>query len=369
MIGFASRCVLLVAMAAVLLACQFQSDRLTADPATGLSDVEYAELRAYALGLINDARTEAGLNELVLDDNGAAQSHAADMRAGCTRGHWGTDGLKPYMRYTLAGGEQYSAENVFAIDYCPADADRYAAESPVEQIDYAMGLFMDSPGHRQNILNLHHRKVGIGLTYRRPTIWFVQLFVGDYIEYAAKPKIESGTLSMSGSVRNGADVSGDSLGVTVYYDPPPEPLTRGQLSRTYCYGNGERVARLRPLLETGSSYSEDEVTVEVTLTSKPCPDPYDIPADTPPPMSADAARNNWEQARDASQQVVSREVTFPWITADRWEIDGDTFDITADISDLINRHGSGVYTILLSGTIDGQSAPISEYSIFVAAKR
>lgn len=367
MIGFASRCVLLVAIAGAFLACQPQWDGLTADPATGLSDVEYAELRDYALGLINDARTDAGLNRLVLDDNGAAQFHAVDMRVGCTRGHWGTDGLKPYMRYTRAGGEQYSAENVFAIDFCPADADRFAAESPVEQIDYALGLFMDSPGHRENILNPHHRKVGIGLTYRRPTIWFVQLFVGDYIEYAVKPKIESGTLSMSGSVKNGADVSGDSLSVTVYYGPPPEPLTRGQLSRTYCYGNGERIARLRRPLGSGSSYSEDEITVKVT--SKPCPDPYDIPAEAPPPMSADAARSNWEQARDASREVVGREVTFPWITADQWAIDGDTFNISADISDLINRHGDGVYTILLSGNIDGQRAPISEYSIFVAAKR
>ena len=64
------------------------------------------------------------------------------MTANCTRGHWGTDGMKPYMRYTLAGGEQYSSENVFAIDFCPEDLDNYDLEMPKEQID-----FRDGPLH------------------------------------------------------------------------------------------------------------------------------------------------------------------------------------------------------------------------------
>ena len=67
-------------------------------------------------------------------------------RSHCTRGHWGPDGMKPYMRYTLAGGEQYSAENVFAIDLCPNDPDTYIAESTVAQIDYADGPFSEQPG-------------------------------------------------------------------------------------------------------------------------------------------------------------------------------------------------------------------------------
>ena len=172
--------------------------------------------------------------------------------AHCTRGHWGPDGMKPYMRYTLAGGQQYSAENVFAIDFCPNDPDTYIAESTIAQIDFAMDLFLNSPGHRQNILNPHHRNVGIGISYRRPTIWFVQLFVGDYIEYETKPTIDSGMLTLSGQVKNGADISG-RLSMIIYYDRPPEPLTRGQLSRTYCYTNGLPIAGLRPPLEAGSS--------------------------------------------------------------------------------------------------------------------
>ena len=284
------------------------------------------------------------------------------MRAACTRGHWGPDGMKPYMRYTLAGGEQYSAENVFAIDFCPDDPDQYALEPPTEQIDFAMDLFLNSPGHRQNILNPHHRNVGIGISYRRPTIWFVQLFVGDYIKYETKPTIESGMLTLSGQVKNGADISG-RLSVIIYYDRPPEPLTRGQLSRTYCYTNGLPIAGLRPPLEAGSSYTEDEATMEIN--SKQCPDPYDIDPDAPAPMSSQEARSNWQQVRDLSQVKLSRQLTFPWITAEEWATHGTNFTLNADISRLIDTHGDGVYTIMLWGEINRQRAPISEYSIFI----
>ena len=284
------------------------------------------------------------------------------MRAACTRGHWGPDGMKPYMRYTLAGGEQYSAENVFAIDFCPDDPDTYVAESTIAQIDFAMDLFLNSPGHRQNILNPHHRNVGIGISYRRPTIWFVQLFVGDYIEYETKPTIDSGMLTLSGQVKNGADISG-RLSMIIYYDRPPKPLTRGQLSRTYCYTNGLPIAGLRPPLEAGSSYTEDEATINVN--SKQCPDPYDIDPDAPAPMSSQEARSNWQQVRDLSQAKVSRALTLPWITAEEWTTHGNNFTLTVDISRLIDTHGDGVYTIMFWGEINRQRAPISEYSIFI----
>ena len=172
-----------------------------------------------------------------------------------------------------------------------------------------MDLFLNSPGHRQNILNPHHRNVGIGISYRRPTIWFVQLFVGDYIEYVTKPTIDSGMLTLSGQVKNGADISG-RLSMIIYYDRPLKPLTRGQLSRTYCYTNGLPIAGLRPPLEAGSSYTEDEATINVN--SKQCPDPYDIDPDAPAPMSSQEARSNWQQVRDLSQVKLSRQLTFPW---------------------------------------------------------
>ena len=330
---------------------------------TGLTPSEHSTLVDYALGMINDARTAEGLDELVLDTNTAAQSHAKDSRDACTRGHWGPDGMKPYMRYTLAGGEQYSSENVFAIDFCPQDLDNYDLETPREQIDFAMDRFLKSQGHRRTILDPHHRKVGIGLTYRPPTIWFVQLFIGDYIEYETKPQIDAGVLTLSGRVKNGVELSGTSSTLTIYYDPPLKPLTRGQLSRTYCYNNGQRIANIRRPLEPVSVHTDDEITIEVA--SSQCPDPYDIPAASPPPMSNDEAQENWRQARDVSQTKSIHHLTIPLIMASEWYVTNDAFNISADISDLLDQHGNGIYTIMLWGEIDGERVPISEYSIFI----
>ena len=334
------------------------------DHPSGLSEPKRDSLRNYALSQINQTRTDAGLNELTLDSNTAAQSHAENSRAHCTRGHWDADGLKPYMRYTLAGGEQYSAENVFAIDFCPDDLDQYTLETPTEQIDFAMDRFLSSPGHRQNNLNPNHRKVGIGIAYRPPTIWFVQLFVGDYVEYQTKPTIDSGILTLSGQTKNGANVSDTTSIVMIYYDRPPEPLTRGQLSRTYCYSYGSPIARIQPPVEPGSRYTRDELTLDVE--SKSCPDPYDIAPDDTSPASSEEAHSNWQQARDSSRAETRRQFTFPLITADTWSTQGDHLHRGRRHQPVVgNPRRMASYTIALWGEINGDSAPISEFPIFV----
>lgn len=331
---------------------------------SGFTEAQLVEAREYALKLINDARTAEGLNPVTLDDNPAAQSHAEDMLRTCFSGHWGSDGSKPYMRYTLAGGEQYSAENISGIDFCPPDPDRYGAKLIRSEIHEATEGLLDSPGHRRNILNPHHRKVNIGIAYKHPNFWVVQLFIGDYIKHTARPNIENGILTISGTVKNEASIQGeDRLGIQIYFDPPIKRLTRGQLSRTYCYESGTQVAALRPPPDPGWFYDED-ITTRLTDRAL-CPNPYNVDPDLSPPKSDKQAHQLWQQAYDASQAIASRHETYPWITAKTWLMDGHDFQVSADIKDVLDQHGNGVYTIVLWGTIEGERTPISEYSIFV----
>jgi len=72
---------------------------------------EQQELFEYALELINKDRRTAGLDPVVLNYNKAAQLHAEDMLDNLFLSHWGTDGFKPYMRYTAGGGINYEVEN------------------------------------------------------------------------------------------------------------------------------------------------------------------------------------------------------------------------------------------------------------------
>ena len=324
--------------------------------------LRHLEYKQYMLELINEERTRAGLGTVVLGENDAAQLHAEATLEHCFSSHWGVDGLKPYMRYSLAGGYQSNAENGSGSGYCIVGSDGYMALGNIEwEVREAMEGWMGSPGHRRNILRPWHRKINIGLAWDRYNFRAYQHFEGDYVEYSQLPAVEGAFLSMSGSVKNGVRITEDrDLGVQVYYDPPPHPLTRGQLSRTYCYDSGIQIAGLRPPLPENWSYSSDEFTTK----SSPCPDPYDVPADAPAPQSPYEAREFWKAAYDASQSRNETTMTLPWITATEWHVEEQSFSVVVDLGEIIKQRGDGVYTVLVWGMMAEERAVISQYSIF-----
>ena len=320
----------------------------------------HIEQKRYMLGLINAERARAGVGTVTLGDNIVAQLHAESSLENCFSSHWGIDGLKPYMRYSLAGGYQSNGENGYGLDYCIKPRDRYRAISSIEQeIREAMDGWMGSPGHRRNLLDPEHKKVNIGLAWDRYNTPMVQHFEGDYVEFDRLPAIANGVLSFSGTTKNGARFA-DNLGQQIYYDPPPHMLTRGQLARTYCVDGGRQVASLRKPLSPGYSYLVDEFTT----TYDPCPDPYDVPPDTPGPNSVSEAHQAWQDAYNASLLSVPQIITVPWVTASERTVSGNAFALKADISRILERHGPGVYTLTLWGSVGGADAVIAEYSIF-----
>ena len=79
----------------------------------------------YMLELINQERDRLALPLLELGTNNAVQLHAESALEHCFSSHWGVDGLKPYMRYSLAGGYQSNGENASGLDYCYKASDGY----------------------------------------------------------------------------------------------------------------------------------------------------------------------------------------------------------------------------------------------------
>ena len=324
--------------------------------------LRHHDAKLYMLELINSERTRTGVPPVTLGNNVAAQLHAESSLANCFSSHWGADGLKPYMRYSLAGGYQTNGENGSGSDYCISASDRYRALGNIEaEIREMMEGWMNSPGHRRNILGHWHRKVNIGLAWDRYNMVGYQHFEGGFVQYDQLPQIMNGTLSMSGSTLYGLRFSRkEELGVQIYYDPPPHSLTRGQVSRTYCYDSGLQIAALRYPLTGNSSWTEDEFTKRYS----PCPDPYDVSPEAPAPRSPDEAHRFWEHAYAASQTQRAQTVTVPWVTASKWMARATDFSITANVSKLLSKYGPGVYTVLLWGEVGGEDVPISEYSIF-----
>ena len=321
-----------------------------------------AEAKVYMLNLINADRTRAGVGEVELGDNVAAQLHAESSLRDCYSSHWGIDGLKPYMRYTLAGGQQYDAENTSGLDYCVKAGDGYSRRGSLEsELREAMDGLMDSPGHRDNILDSHHRKVNLGLSWDNYNMIVVQHFEGAYVDYENVPIIEGGLLSLSGSLKDGATFRNErGLGLQIYYDPAPHSLTRGQVSRTYCYDGGLQIGSLRPPLTGNSYYLESHYST----TQEFCPDPYDVPSDAQGARSATEALTLWQQSYDASQRLPLVVRNLPWITASHWDVEETAFSVEADINELLEEHGDGVYTILLWASIGQERTPASSYSIF-----
>ena len=220
-----------------------------------------------------------------------------------------------------------------------------------------MKSWMGSQGHRDNILRPNHRRVSIGLAWDDYNVRFYQHFEGDYVWYKRLPLIKDGALSIEGTTRNEAKVPRTkALGVQIYYDPPPGPLTRGQLSQTRCCDNGLRVASLRWPLSDGWTWPTDTYTAP---HKGPCIDPYLVPEDVSPPVPR-AFRVPPPQA----PPPPPRQVEVPWITALEWWVTGDEFHVAADITPVLEEHGPGVYSVMVWAPIDGVSAPISHYSIF-----
>ena len=327
-------------------------------------DQRHLELKEHMLTLVNDYRRNAGLQPVVLGDNIAAQLHAELSLADCTARHWGTDGLKPYMRYTLAGGFQSNAENMSGHHYCIKSWERYAPLNTstgglIKKVSEAVEIWMGSPGHRRAILDSHYRKLNVGLAWDSYNFVAVQHFEGDYVDFSQLPNLKDGILISAGNAKNGVQLEEDAdLGVLIAYDPPPTQLTPGQLAQTYCYDYGVYIAGLLFPLPEGEFWTDDSFT----QTTKPCLSPYNVPPDTPPPQSVQESHRVHDIAKEWEGEEIS--LTVPWVTASTWQVSGGSFQVEADIGMILEEHGPGVYTIMVRGMRQEEPVWIAEYSIF-----
>ncbi len=308
------------------------------------------------LDLINEEREQAGVPRVEFGNNPAAQIHAEAASEGCFSGHWGLDGLNPAMRYGLAGGHQSSGENMSGLRYCIQAWEHFATIKSLDtEISEAMAGFMGSPGHRETLLDPRYTKVNIGLAWSEYILTVVQQFEADFVHFDQEPQLSNDVLMLSGSTRNGAGFPQDTgLKVSIYYHPPPHPLTLGQLFRPGCTDIGLQVASLRRPAPQGSSYPSDTFSKSYNR----CLSPYDESPDTPAPSSYEEAKTR------ASSIVRPTEAMVNWITAEEWKTLGTDFAISADLGTTLTEHGPGIYIVYVWARINGEPILISEYPIF-----
>lgn len=152
-----------------------------------------ADLRERALALVNESRKAEGLDALALDEDAvaAAQAHADDMFARDYYAHESPEGETARDRYIDAGGNRWRlvAENIARCEACqpPATAGR------VEELHKG---WMNSPGHRANIMSPGLAGFGFGLTVGADQgLYAVQTFAGPGIPPDLAPGEEPVALS------------------------------------------------------------------------------------------------------------------------------------------------------------------------------
>jgi uncharacterized protein YkwD len=229
--------------------------------------MSYNEVVQYALKKINEDRSRYNIPAVKLSYNTAAQLQAEDMLRKRLISHFTSDGMKPYMEYTVFGGEGYVAQNdgydgfnnlqTDIINKCKIGVYICAPIDPIKSIDeleYNM-MHYDSIfywSHRNNILDKHHTHVSIGIAYDKYSFVFVQNFENNYIE-SDKPMIKVNNLATKTDYNNDSkaniEISGKVLGnnnsidsIYVYYDKKPTFLIYNQHKNDNLYDMGKLIA-------------------------------------------------------------------------------------------------------------------------------
>jgi len=135
-------------------------------PSTAPSQPQFTADQQHMLDLINQERSKAGVGTLKIDPQlqKMAQVKAEEMVA------------KSYFSHTSPTyGDPFKMMKTFGISYTSA-GENIAGNSSV---DKAHAALMNSPGHKENILNASFKYIGIGIT-SSPTYgkMFAQDFVG-----------------------------------------------------------------------------------------------------------------------------------------------------------------------------------------------
>lgn len=226
--------------------------------------------RELLLKMVNRERARAGLTQLQLDDLACkvASEHASDMASRSFLSHWGTDGRKPYHRYSFAGGTAAVQENASAAD----NMESIASNSVLKVLhDMHQSMFDEvapKDGHRKTILFPQHTHVGFGIALQGHSVRLDEMYVARYVDIdpiprQVKPKT---TVLLSGKVLSRKH---NLSGADVYYEPLPNPPEISWLRELRSYGMPEPEERLYPRLPAGDTYTDgSQGTIDVDSNGK-----------------------------------------------------------------------------------------------------
>jgi hypothetical protein len=212
--------------------------------------------RERLLEMVNSERRQAGLNSLQLDDLACkvASEHALDMAKAEFLSHWGSDGLKPYQRYSLAGGTDAVQENVSSADGIQSLTSTGVL---MDLHDMHQAMIEEVPpnnGHRKTILFPRHTHAGFGIAIQDRSVRLDELYLARYVKIDPLPRqaTPKTTIVLRGQLNPNHFLDG----VEVFYEPLPSPPDIGWLRERRSYGMPEPTDQLLPRLPERLFYSD-----------------------------------------------------------------------------------------------------------------
>ncbi|MEM0201151.1 MAG: CAP domain-containing protein [Candidatus Micrarchaeaceae archaeon] len=280
-----------------------------------LNTINLTQLDNYTLNLINNDREKFGLKPVVLSNLSSAQQHAESMLENNYFSHWDLYGMKPYMRYTLLGGKGSMKENIAVekSELCSGKSciGNINVTKAISQMEYSM-MYNDSiccnNGHRDNILDPNHNEVSIGIAYNSSTVYFVEDFTNNYINWSE---------NTPGYSNNG---------------------------NVYLYGNLPDGLSIKTIY---ISYDKLFNYTDLTVPSGP----YSFGT----------------TVAGIVQQSNYYYTNLTTIVANYFNINNNSFQINFNIKNITKKYGSGVYTIItdLENNRNNSIFMGSDYSIFI----
>ncbi len=274
---------------------------------------DYQTLSSYALNIINQDRQAFNLSTVAQSPSAVAQQHADSMLFYGYFSHYDTQGLKPYMRYTLLGGVGSVEENIAFIAWSsPYFTSPSKVESAIVSLEHSM-MYNDSVccgnGHRDNILSPLHDRVAIGIAYNSTKIYFVEDFENYYASLSYT--VSQDTVSLVGVPTNSSLRSHE---LAVFYDQTPTAQNATSLnSGPREYGPGTLIGGVLPPCAAFCPYFSSGITVY----------------------------------------------------ASGWTYNSRQISIAFSLSDFVQEYGPGVYT-LYAMTGNDTSSALTSISIFVS---
>lgn len=230
-----------------------------------IDDGDVVPIQRHLLRMVNEERDDAGLSSLKMDDLACkvAQQHAIEMAENGFLSHWDLEGLKPYHRYSFAGGTDATGENDSSADYSkPIESD----EMPFAAVRMHIVMHDEVPpndGHRQTMLTPQHTHVGFGMAWRGLHVRLCEVYVSRYVSVDQYPAVmrPQSRFVLSGGV---LDPRHSVEALEVYYEPLPQPPPRSWLTTPRHYGMPQDRTTFYKKLPAHKTYEDGSTgTIEI----------------------------------------------------------------------------------------------------------